>query len=273
MRWCTGRGIDPLTARRADVELWLRSVADSGLARASIAAHYDAVASLYRLAHQEELVAVNPCARVARPKIHRELQRREVLTVLEYAAYLTAARALGPTHHAIAVLAGMMGLRATEMPTLPVESFATVRGYATLLVIGKGDKPVRVPVPIPAGPSARTPCAARLAPWGSTKAFRCGTCSACCATSARKPPSGATTSPAMPWNATPPTRSPGSSPVGPAEPKTSPTRSRVCPQATHYRTVVGASALVWVCPASSSWQIFGLGRGRSGSFVLVRYAS
>ena len=86
VRWCTGHGIDPLAARRADVELWLRSVADSGLARASIAAHYDAVASLYRLAHEEELVAVNPCARVARPKIHRELQRREVLTVLEYAA-------------------------------------------------------------------------------------------------------------------------------------------------------------------------------------------
>ena len=58
VRWCTGRGIDPLAARRADVELWLRSVADSGLARASIAAHHDAVASLYRLAHEEELVAV-----------------------------------------------------------------------------------------------------------------------------------------------------------------------------------------------------------------------
>ncbi len=149
-RWCAGRRIDPLVARRADVELWLRTVADSGLSRASVAAHYDAVASLYRLAYEEELVATNPCARVTRPKIPRELQRREVLTVLEYAAYLTTARALGPTHHAIAVLGGMMGLRATEMASLAVESFATVRGYATLMVLGKGDKPVRVPVPIPA---------------------------------------------------------------------------------------------------------------------------
>src|SRR3954447_4769014 len=112
--------------------------------------HYDAVASLYRLAYEEELVAANPCARVARPKIHRELQRREVLTVLEYAAFLTTARHLTPSHHAIAVLGGMMGLRATEMATLAVESFGTVRGYATLIVVGKGDKPVRVPVPIPA---------------------------------------------------------------------------------------------------------------------------
>jgi integrase/recombinase XerD len=149
-RWCADRGIDPLAARRADVELWLRSVADSGLSRASVAAHYDAVASIYRLAYEEELVAANPFARITRPKIQRELQRREVLTVLEYAAFLTTARALGPTHHAIAVLGGMMGLRATEMATLTVEAFGTVRGYATLIVMGKGDKPARVPVPIPA---------------------------------------------------------------------------------------------------------------------------
>ncbi len=90
-RWCADRRIDPLAARRADVELWLRAVADSGLSRASVAAHYDAVASLYRLAYEEELVAANPCARVTRPKIQRELQRREVLTVLEYAAFLTTA--------------------------------------------------------------------------------------------------------------------------------------------------------------------------------------
>ena len=52
-RWCAGRRIDPLAARRADVELWLRTVADSGLSRATVAAHYDAVASIYRLAYEE----------------------------------------------------------------------------------------------------------------------------------------------------------------------------------------------------------------------------
>jgi integrase/recombinase XerD len=109
-RWCADRQIDPLTARRADVELWLRTVADAGLSRASIAAHYDAVASIYRLAYEEKSVGASPCARVSRPKIQRELQHREVLTVLEYAAFLTTARDLGPTYHAIAVLGGMMGL-------------------------------------------------------------------------------------------------------------------------------------------------------------------
>lgn len=73
-----------------------------------------------------------------------------MLTVLEYAAYLATARRLGPTEHAIAALAGMMGLRASEMASLQVESLTIVRGYSTLTFIGKGDKPARVPVPIPA---------------------------------------------------------------------------------------------------------------------------
>jgi len=157
-RWvtsCADRGLDPLAARRADVELWLRSVADSGLSRASVAAHYDAVASVYRLAFEENLIAANPCARIARPRVHRELQRREVLTVLEYAAFLTAARSLGPDHHAIAVLGGMMGLRASEMAGLTVDALTNVRGYVTLTFIGKGDKPARVPVPLPALPAVQ----------------------------------------------------------------------------------------------------------------------
>lgn len=162
-RWCACRRIDPLAARRADVELRLRTVADSGLSSASVAAHYDAVASLYRLAYEEELLGANPCARVTRPKIQRELQRREVLTVLEYAAFLTTARHLSPIHHAIAVLGGMMGLRATEMATLTVESLGTVRGYATLIILGKGDKPARVPVPIPALGAVQAAIAGRAA--------------------------------------------------------------------------------------------------------------
>ena len=62
--WCADRGLDPQAARRADIELWLRAVADFGLSRASVAAHYDAVASIYRLAHDEDLIDHNPCARI-----------------------------------------------------------------------------------------------------------------------------------------------------------------------------------------------------------------
>src|SRR3954466_4824999 len=103
------------------------------------------------------LIDVNPCARIPRPTVLRELQRREVLTVLEYAAFLTAARLLGPTHHVIAVIGGMLGLRASEMAGLTVDSLATVRGYATLTFIGKGDKPPGCRCPCPRCPRCGRP--------------------------------------------------------------------------------------------------------------------
>jgi len=162
-RWCADRRINPLAVRRADVELWLRAVAGAGLSRASIAAHYDAVASIYRLAYEEELVAANPCARVTRPKIQRALQRREVLTVLEYAAFLSTARHLGTTHHAIAVLGGMMGLRATEMATLTLESIGVVRGYTTLIVRATDTSPPASRCSSPPWPPSRPPSTAGCA--------------------------------------------------------------------------------------------------------------
>jgi integrase/recombinase XerD len=128
---------------------------------ASVAAHYDAVATIYRLAHDEDPIDYNPCARIPPPNVHRELQRREVLTVLQYAGYLTVARSLGPAHHAIAVQGGMMGLRASEMTALTVESLTSVRGYVTLTFSGKGDKPAHVPVPLPALPAIQDAVAGR----------------------------------------------------------------------------------------------------------------
>lgn len=149
--WLESHGVArPEAATRAHLELWLREVALSGKAPATVAVHYDAVASLYKFLYEEELIEKNPCARATRPKIHYELQKREVLTILEYAAYLQAARALGPNHHAIAVLGGMLGLRASEVASLTVASLSQQRGYTVLTFMGKGDKPARVPVPIPA---------------------------------------------------------------------------------------------------------------------------
>lgn len=149
-RWLLEHHLDPLEVRRPDVELFIASAAERGLSRSSVAAHYDVVASMYRLAVEEELLEQSPCRRIRRPKVHHQLQRREVLTILEYAAYLQAAKAMGPTAHGIAVLAGMMGLRASEMAGLQVDSMSMLRGYSVLTFVGKGDVPARVPVPIPA---------------------------------------------------------------------------------------------------------------------------
>src|SRR4051794_31565884 len=92
--------------------------------------------------HRARRIGCGACLATPGPVLGRRRRlRREVPTVLQYAAYLTAALAFGPTHDALAVLGGMMGLPATEMAMLAAESFATVRGCATLMVISKGDEP------------------------------------------------------------------------------------------------------------------------------------
>jgi hypothetical protein len=142
-----------------------------------------------------------------------------------------------------------------------VESLSSVRGYVALTFVGKGDKPARMPVPLPAlpavqaaidgrtgGPLLRTrsgvgvdrrsvhryvahtakaagigrpigPHGLRrtVGTVGLNQAFRCATSSACSATPAPRPPWPATTSAPMPSSDTPPTKSPASSPAGPAD--------------------------------------------------------
>jgi integrase/recombinase XerD len=149
--WCAGRGLNPLRAgsrRRAVAAHGRRLRAVSGLDRRALRR-----AGEHPAGFDENPIASNPCARIARPKVLRELKRREVVTVPEYAAFLTAARALGPTHHAIAVLGGMLGLPASEMAGLTVASVSTVRGYVTLTFVGNGRQARPRPVPLPALPA------------------------------------------------------------------------------------------------------------------------
>lgn len=147
--WCADERIDPWDARRGDVEGFLAELARAGLAESTVALAYDAVSSCYRHLFEDELIDRDPAARVRRPVIHREGQRRHYLTPLEYAAFLTTARVMGPDAHAVAAIGGMMGLRSAEMCGLDVDDVATVAGYQVLRFVGKGGKPAAPPMPIP----------------------------------------------------------------------------------------------------------------------------
>ena len=173
--WCSVEGIDPWDARRGDIEGHLADLTRASLAEATVALAYDAVASCYRHLFEDELLDRDPAARVRRPVIHREGQRRTYLTPLEYAAFLTTARTMGPDAHAVAAIGGMMGLRSAEMCGLDVDDVATTAGYQVLRFIGKGGKPAAPPMPIPvlrpvlelladrtSGPLLRTQAGTRL---------------------------------------------------------------------------------------------------------------
>ena len=72
-----------------------------------------------------------------------------MLHPLEYAALLTAARRDGPQSHALVALLGMLGLRVSEACRANVTDLSHHSGYELLLIMGKGNKPATIPLPVP----------------------------------------------------------------------------------------------------------------------------
>lgn len=86
-----------------------------------------------------------------------------MLHPLEFAALLTAAREHGPDSHALVALLGMVGLRVGDTCRLDVTDLRPQSGYELLSVLGKGDKPALIPLPIPVLRAVREATADRQA--------------------------------------------------------------------------------------------------------------
>lgn len=146
--WCAENEIEPLTVSRAQFLAFFRTL-QSRHAQSTASNRLGAVVGAYRLAVEEEVLDKNPAGRVKIPPVDRTLQKRTVLSPLEFAAFLKTAESLGATEHAIAALGGMLGLRAQEMLDLTASSLGLSRGYVTLSVLSKGDKIHLLPLPVP----------------------------------------------------------------------------------------------------------------------------
>lgn len=147
--WCAGRGLEPLAASRAQLELYVRWMEEQGYSPSTIGRRLGTVAGLFRCAVLDGLIAANPSAAVGRPAVPWEGQKRPVLHPLEFAALLTAARRDGPGSHALVALLGMVGLRVGEVCRLDVTDLRPQAGYELLSVMGKGAKPATLPLPVP----------------------------------------------------------------------------------------------------------------------------
>jgi site-specific recombinase XerD len=176
--------IEVLRATRGDLETYLRHLEGCGYAAATIARRFGTVATFYRYAVIDGVLAVNPAAAVSRPKVNWEGQRRTVLHPLEFAAVLTAARTSSPNDHALVCLLGMIGLRVSEACAVDITDIRYESGYELLRVIGKGAKPSDIPLPIPvlravreaidgrqAGPVLRTRSGRRMDRAGASRAL------------------------------------------------------------------------------------------------------
>jgi integrase/recombinase XerD len=94
--------------------MYVRYLESRGYAAATVARRLGTVATFYKYAVIDGVIAANPAAAVTRPKVAWEGHKRTVLHPLEFAALLAAARTSGPNDHALVCLLGMLGLRVSE---------------------------------------------------------------------------------------------------------------------------------------------------------------
>jgi integrase/recombinase XerD len=149
LRWCATRQLEPLQVQRPHLELYLRWMEQQELAPATIGRRFGTVAGFFRYAVLDGHLPDNPALAVTRPRVSWEGQRRTVLHPLEYAALLTAARHDSPQSHALVALLGMLGLRVSEACRANITDLSYHSGYELLQIIGKGNKPATIPLPVP----------------------------------------------------------------------------------------------------------------------------
>lgn len=142
--WCASRGIDPLTAKRVDIEMWQRICEAAGNKPSTIAAKINALVGYYKLACIDEYIEKDPCTHLMRQKVPREsttngLTRAQLYECLEHALQSS------PRDHALICLLGLNGLRISEVLDIDMEHLGFDRGHSTVTIIRKGGKEQRVP--------------------------------------------------------------------------------------------------------------------------------
>lgn len=153
--WCDRNGLRPLEAMRGHIELYIRWLEETGWASSTVNRRVTVVCGFYKFATIDDLIVKDPARAITRPRVKREEQHRPFLNVLEFAQILKAARAAGPTEHALVALLGLSGLRISEACSLNVDSITVEQGSDVIRFIGKGSKPAIVPLPLPVTRSLR----------------------------------------------------------------------------------------------------------------------
>jgi integrase/recombinase XerD len=165
---CQARGLSPVAAATADLQGFLRGLADRGLAPRSQARRLSALRQFHRFLAQEGVRRDDPTELIATPRagpsLPRALSEAEVETLIAAATQLPGYR--GAEARAAIELLYSAGLRASELVSLPT---AALREDQPLLAIrGKGGRERLVPI------SARARAAALVARAALAEAGRPG---------------------------------------------------------------------------------------------------
>ena len=145
---CTGRGVQPLAARRSDLKLFLRWMQETRRFKPSTVARRTSVLSgFYRTCVIDGVLDNSPAEYVRRPSVPPESPTLG-LTHLQFEAMLTAARdSSNSNDFALVAMLGLLGLRIFEATGADIADLGEEHGHRVLRVVGKGTKVVLVPLP------------------------------------------------------------------------------------------------------------------------------
>jgi len=187
MRWCADRGLDPLAARRPDLEQYIRWMQETCRFKPStISRRFSVAAGFYRTCVIDGVLEHSPADHVRRPNVPPGSPALG-FTHLQLEALLTAARESADDYDfALVAMLGLLGLRIFEATGASIADLGEEHGHQVLRVRGKSTKVVLVPLP-PAvgrpstaqsrtGPAGRSCSTAATPGWtGTPPPAACGT--------------------------------------------------------------------------------------------------
>jgi integrase/recombinase XerD len=148
LAWCADRGMDPLAARRPDLELYIRWMQELRRFKPStVSRRFSVAAGFYRTCVIDGVLEHSPAEHVRRPSVPPESPTLG-FTHLQFEAMLTAARESANQYDfALVAMLGLLGLRIFEATGADIDDLGEEHGHRVLRVCGKGGKVVLVPLP------------------------------------------------------------------------------------------------------------------------------